>query len=60
MGQLPGPSYPFQVPDDPLSPSEPPERPEWWRGFVIALVVLGLILLGGVVFSACNSAFART
>jgi len=57
---MPGPSYPFHVPGDPLSPGEPPERPEWWRGFVIALVMLGLIVLCGVVFSACNSAFAQT
>ena len=58
MGQLPGPSYPLQWPDTPQSPDEPPERPEWWRWFVLAVVVLGLLVLGGVVISVCSSALA--
>jgi hypothetical protein len=49
MGQMPGPSYPFQWPDTPSSPDEPPEQPPWRRWFVLAIAVLGLLVLGGVV-----------
>ena len=60
MGQMPGPSYPFQWSGEPSSPGEPPEQPEWRRWFVLALIVLGLIVLGGVVLSVCSGAIAQT
>jgi quinol-cytochrome oxidoreductase complex cytochrome b subunit len=47
MGQLPGPSYPFPLSDTPSSPDEPPEQPSWWRGFVLATALLGLLVFGG-------------
>jgi hypothetical protein len=54
MGQLPGPSYPFQWSSEPSSPDQPPEETSWRRWFILAIVLLGLLVLGGLVISACG------
>lgn len=53
MGQLPGPSYPFEWSDNP-----PPERPDWWRWFVLAGVLLLVLVLFALVATSVGGAFA--
>ena len=54
MGQMPGPSYPFQWPGD-----SPPEQRGWWRWFVFGVVALSLLVLVGLVAIACTGVTAR-
>jgi hypothetical protein len=52
MGQIPGPSYPFQWPDSPPAAEDAPrERPMWWRWLLLACVALLLVVLIGIVAS---------
>jgi hypothetical protein len=52
MGQIPGPSYPFQWPDSPpTSEDTPRERPRWRRWLLLACLALLLIVLAGIVAS---------
>ena len=52
MGQIPGPSYPFQWPDSqPTSKDSPRERSTWWRWLILACVALLLFVLVGIVAS---------
>jgi hypothetical protein len=50
MGQIPGPSYPFQWPDSPTATEDAPrERPGWWRWLLLACLALLLLVLVGIV-----------